>query len=83
MRLPCGDALAGTNPADVVGWRPVRIPSGRTIGVLSGLTVVAFLLALGTFDVYIAVLAQVLLLATIVAGVLALVGASLGRRHQH
>jgi len=40
-------------------------------------------LVLGTFDLYIAVLAQVLLLATIVAGVLAIVGASRARRHQH
>jgi len=57
----------------------VSVPSGRTIGALGGLTVVAFLLALGTFDVYIAVLEQVLL----VAGVLAIVGASRARRHQH
>jgi len=47
------------------------------------LTVVAFLLALGTFDVYTAVLAQVLLVATIVAGFLAILGASPRRRHQH
>jgi len=60
----------------------VRVLSGRTVGVLSGSTVLAFLLALGTFDVYIAVLAQVLLLATIVSGVLAILGASRVRRHQ-
>jgi hypothetical protein len=61
----------------------MKVPSGRTIGVMSGLTVVPFLLALGTFDVYIAVLAQVLLLATIITGVLAIVGVSRSRRHQH
>ena len=49
----------------------MKAPSRKTVGILGGLTVVAFLLALGTFDVYLAILAQLLLLATIVCGVLA------------
>jgi len=48
-------------------------PSGRTVAILAALTVVAFLHALGTFDFYIAILAQLLLLATVVTGVGALV----------
>lgn len=58
-------------------------PSSRTVPILFGLTVVAFLAALGTFDVYLAVLAQVLLLATIVTGVLALAGSARRRHTQH
>ena len=60
-------------------------PSSRTILILilSGLTVAAFLIALGTFDVYVAIVAQVLLLATVVCGVLALVGNRRSRQPLH
>ena len=51
--------------------------------ILSGLTVVAFLVALGTFDLYVAIVAQLLLLATVVSGVLALVGNHRSRRPLH
>ena len=54
----------------VVACGPVKAACGKAVGVLGGLTVVAFLLALGRFDAYVAVLAQILLLATIVTGVL-------------
>jgi uncharacterized membrane protein HdeD (DUF308 family) len=61
----------------------MKAPTPKTIGILGVATVVAFVIALGTFDVYLAVLAQVLLLATVVVGVLAIVGASRSRGHQH
>jgi hypothetical protein len=60
-------------------WAPRR----RTVGVLGGSTVLSFLLALGTFDVYLAALAQVLLVATIVTGAFAMLGTSRVRPHQH
>jgi hypothetical protein len=60
----------------------VRTPSYKTVGILGGSTVVAFVLAVGTFDAYLAVLAQLLLVATVVTGAVAML-ALRARHHQH
>lgn len=53
-----------------------RRVGGRTVLILAGLTVIAYLLALGTFDAYVAGVADLLLLATITTGVIAIVTGS-------
>jgi len=63
--------------------QPVRHRwNGKTVLVLLGLTVVAYLAAIGTFDVYLAILANLLLLATLVTSVVVVIGA-VRRRRQH
>lgn len=54
----------------------VRRASSKLLLVLAGLTVVAYIVALGTFDAYVAGTADLLLIATITTGVIALVNRS-------
>jgi hypothetical protein len=55
-------------------------PRARTVFVLFGITVLTYLVALGTFDFYFAILADLLLLATVTTGLVATISAI---RHRH
>lgn len=54
----------------------------KTVLILLGLAVVAFLLALGTFDFYLVLIAYALFLATLITAVTAIVQGHRRRQHQ-
>ena len=64
-------AIAGVVSVVVAAVRPLIVkfrPMQKTVVILSGLTILACLLAVGTFDEYVALVATALLLATLITG---------------
>jgi len=78
-------AVAGVVSVVVAAVRPLIVkfrPMQKTVVILSGLTILAYLLAVGTFDVYVALVATALLLATLITGAVTLLASHRNLEHQ-